>query len=253
MKNFFKIFVLVVLIFGVIGVGGYFGFRYFENDDVGEEYQVDFSELTYSALGDSITEAMDGTKGGALMSDPYCEIVKDTLGLKSVSNYGISGSTVCSAVGKDYAKLPMCERYLTMGKADIISVMGGTNDWGRYSTLGNINDTSADTFYGALNILAKGLKDNCQNSFIFFMTPLKCIQYEGRYEGAEFDAFRKAIKDVCAKYDIPVLDTAKLADTSKEFKSSGYNGDGLHPSQEFHKNTLAPVIVEFIKDNYKTK
>lgn len=168
MKNFFKVFVLVVLIFGVVGIGGYFSFRYFDNDSFTEN-QVDFSQLTYSALGDSITEAMDGTKGGALMSEPYCEVVGDILGLKSVSNFGISGSTVCTATGKDYAKMPMCERYLTMGKADIISVMGGTNDWGRYSTLGNINDTTSNTFYGALNILAKGLKDNCPNSFIFFI------------------------------------------------------------------------------------
>ena len=139
--------------------------------------------------------------------------------------------------------------------ADIVSVMGGTNDFGRFTTLGTINDTQTSTFYGALNTLAKGLKEKYPNAFIFFMTPLKLISYRGnlRDEGADFDKYRQAIKDVCAKYDIPVLDTAVLADASQEFGADDYQGDGYHPSQVFHRNVLSPVIFNFIKNNYKAK
>ncbi len=31
----------------------------------------------------------------------------------------------------------------------------------------------------------------------------------------------------------------------------GYTGDGLHPSQEFIREKFAPVIADFIRENYK--
>ena len=214
------------------------------------EQKVNFADLKYVALGDSITVALDGiTHSG--MPEPYCNVVQKLLGLKSVKNYGISGSTICTSTKKDFPFKPMCERYNEMEDADIVSVMGGTNDWGRHSPLGTIDDNCTDTFYGALNVLAQGLKIKYPHAFIFFMTPLRCKQYEGLLENSDFDDFRQAVKDVCAKYDIPVLDTANLADFSQEFNAPHYSGDGVHPSQDFHHNILAPIIVQFLKDNYK--
>lgn len=139
-----------------------------------------------------------------------------------------------------------------MDNADIVSVLGGVNDYLRTATLGNFGDTDNKTFYGSLDILCKGLKQKYPNSFIFFMTPLntRCSPYTGS-KLYKLDDFRIAIKDVCKKYGISVLDTAVLADFSKEFNADGYTGDGLHPSQDFHKNVLAPVIADFIKTNYK--
>ena len=79
------------------------------------------------------------------------------------------------------------------------------------------------------------------------MTPLKSV-----WGTADKQAqIRQAIKDVCWKYDIPVLDTAALADFSQEYNSVGYSGDGVHPSQEFYRDVLAPVIADFIRKNYK--
>ena len=245
MKKFFKIFIIVVLIIGVVGTGGYFGYRYFGKE---KENKVDFSQLNYVALGDSITAGSRGKLSGVFsgyMDSPYCELVKDELGLKSVKNYGVSNSTISS--GNGYVS-PMVERFSSMEDADIVSVMGGINDYGKPVVLGTINDTQTSTFYGALNTLAKGLKEKYSNSFIFFMTPLSVPNYAPLLE-----KYCKAIKDVCAKYDILVLDTNSLCDFSKEYNADGYVGDGVHPSEEFHKNVLAPVIANFIKNNYKSK
>ena len=245
MKNFLKIFILVVLMLGIIGAGGYFGYQYFGKDK--ENNSVDFSQLTYAALGDSITFGVDGSTGTHInMETPYCEVVGEILGFERSVNLGVSGSCISFARGEQNA---FCKRYVNIPRdADVISVMGGINDTDENVTIGTINDVDCNTFYGALNTLAKGLKDNWSDAFIFFMTPLNARGRVGVYEQV-----CQAIKDVCAKYDIPVLDTSKLADFSQEYNAKGYVGDGLHPSQEFHKNTLAPIIAKFIKNNYKAK
>lgn len=243
MKKFLKIFVLVVLILGVVG-GGIFCCWHF----LGRKNDGAFSTLRYVALGDSITYAMDGTNGGLRMDKPYCDVVGDILGFRTVSNHGISGSTVSHA--ENYSSAPYCERFQTMPDADVVSVLGGANDIMNVCTLGQFGDEDAKTFYGALDILAKGLKEKYPNAFIFFMTPLKISFVDGVEDShAAAEKYRLAIKQVCAKYDLPVLDTYVLCDFSQEYGAIGYAGDGLHPSQEFHKNTLAPVIAQFIKEN----
>ncbi|EOP56123.1 hypothetical protein IKQ_01340 [Bacillus cereus VDM053] len=51
----------------------------------------------------------------------------------------------------------MCTRYANMtDDADIITVFGGTNDYGNTVTLGTINSVDTGTFDGALNILCAG-------------------------------------------------------------------------------------------------
>ena len=253
---------LVVLLLACsFGVGVKFGSpieRWF-NDmfSIGNDVSsnVDFSELKYAALGDSITYAMDGTQGGARMNKPYCEIVKDTLGLKSVQNYGISGSTVCTKTNSETysAYKPMCERYKQMSDDfDIVSVMGGTNDYFQFATLGTISDTDTETFYGALNVLAKGLKEKYPNAFTFFMSPIKVRNASANTSNTKrHDDICRAIKEVCAKYDISVLDTSTRVDFSQEYNADDYTGDGVHPSQAFHRYVLAPVIADFIRNNYK--
>lgn len=245
MKNFLKIFILVILILGIIGAGGYLGYHYLGNK---KENNVDFSSMTYVALGDSITAGSRGKLSGVFsgyMDAPYCELVKEELGLKSVKNYGVSNSTISS--GDGYVS-PMVERYNEMEDADIVSVMGGINDYGKPVSLGTISDTETTTFYGALNTLAKGLKEKYSNAFIFFMTPLSVPNFAPLLQ-----KYCQAIKEVCARYSILVLDTNSLCDFSQEYNADGYIGDGVHPSEEFHKKVLAPTISKFIKNNYKAK
>lgn len=239
------------LVVAAIGLGVWFGMKKTNDTPADEttngEEKTDWSKLRYAALGDSITF---GLNNGTQIDKPYCESVKENLGLKWAKNYGINGSTIATANALGDAYMPMCQRYAQMEDADIVSVMGGTNDYGRYVTMGDINSIDATTFCGALNLLCSGLKDKYPNAFVFFMTPLKLREYNGRSEGAEFDQLRSAIKQICGRWNIPVLDTATLADFSQEYNATEYNGDGLHPSQDFHTTVLAPVITQFIRDNY---
>ena len=53
---------------------------------------IDFSTLSYVVFGDSIT------KPQKYAPIPYSETVKDELGLKSVQNLGVSGTTLAYGV-----------------------------------------------------------------------------------------------------------------------------------------------------------
>ena len=145
----------------------------------------------------------------------------------------------------------MSLRYVDMhSSADIISVMGGVNDyWLGDIELGTVYDTSTRTIYGALNVLVKGLKEKYPNAYIFFMTPYKWGYDTGvNALGFSLTDIANAIKKVCALNDIDVLDMFNLGRIELDFNSP--NSDKLHPTQEFYKNYTAPQIAQFIKDNY---
>ena len=201
-----------------------------------------FSKLTYAALGDSITH-------GTYLATPYPYLVGNILGTKKVYNYGINASTITKTInGKDSYHNPMVLRYMDMvDNADIISIMGGINDWIFYhdNIFGTIDSTEITTLYGALKIMCQGLKEKYPNSFIFFMTPLNST-LEKPWSKTPEDV-GVVIKEVCVTYDIPVLDLYG----ENAFDPDIHSSDQLHPNQEFMNSYLAPRIAEFILENYK--
>ena len=219
-----------------------------ENEDNTEitVTDVDFSELNYVAFGDSITYGVDGqTK--KRMNSPYPTLVGNTLGLRNVLNYAVSGSTITSIEGltnvnSQYSK--------STSKADIVSVMIGVNDYARSAELGTITDTGLSTVYGGLNTLVKGLKEKYPDAYIFFMTPMPCYREEitSNATGVELVEVVSAIKEVCQKNNIPVLDLYTVGGYTMD--ADPYS-DGIHPTQNFFVKYTAPIIAEFIKENYK--
>ncbi|QWU48086.1 hypothetical protein KPL75_23220 [Bacillus sp. NP247] len=84
---------------------------------------------------------------------PYWKVISNANNIIPY-NYGISGSRIAVWEGHDQ---PMCTRHANMtDDADIITVFGGTNDYGNTVTLGTINSVDTGTFYGALNVLCAG-------------------------------------------------------------------------------------------------
>ena len=208
---------------------------------------VNFSNLTMACLGDSIT--LGNGDGEA----PYCNAVGDILNLKNVYNYGIGWSTIgymedCHCHTNDYNHYPYVFRYSNIKQADIIAVMGGINDFGVYLPLGTIEDYKTNTFYGALNILASGLKTKFNNSYIFFMTGFKYEQNSHiNAIGIDFSEYNQAIVDVCEKYNIDCFDVYNEIQFSRSLNTV----DGIHPTEDFVNNTWSPKIAQFIRDNYK--
>ncbi len=210
--------------------------------------EVDLSTLKLTCIGDSLTL-------GEGIEFAYANILANTYGMKDVRNYGVSWST-CAVVNecschhkKENSHNSICLRYSQMPtNADVIAVMCGVNDSGLVP-LGTIDDTINTTFYGSLNILCSKLKEEYTRSYIFFMTSFHYdISEEVREDGTmRKDYYEKAVKEVCAKYQIDVFDTYNTLD----FSTKRDTVDDVHPNQEFVTNVWAPAIAQYIKDNYK--
>lgn len=217
-----------------------------DNDNVQTEISIDFSTLTMASIGDSITL---GLCKGVAMSDPYPTLVKEELGLKYVSNLGIGGSTLYNKNIKSIVN----RFYNIPNDVDIISLLGGVNDWAQNVPLGTIDDMNATTIYGALNYISTNLKSRYPNAFIFYMTPLtvsdaKLEQYSATpYSLADVS---QAYKEIGEKYNIPILDTYTLSGFENVCNDTDKT-DGVHPNQDFHRDNLTPLIAKFIRENYK--
>ena len=213
---------------------------------------VDYTALTYCAFGDSITWGYDRLTD-AQMENPYSKLVASSLSLKAFKNAGINGSTLVE--NTDNLTCIVNTVKSEVQKYDIISVMGGVNDYNRNYPLGGFGDNTTSSIYGSLDVLATTLKANNPNAFIFFMTP-----YQSGYTGNCLDNnsagynlldVANAVKAVANKYGIPVLDMFNEG----KFEIYGMyaeNSDKIHPNQDFVTRYTAPHIVAFIRATYGT-
>ena len=217
------------------------------NDNEETNKKADFTELSYVAFGDSITYGIDGIVWGR-MENPYPSLVADTLNLKSVENKAVSGAVFCT---NTLSRTNMTQTILNFkGEADIISLMLGVNDKCVNLPLGDTSSRDNSSIYGSLHLICEYLTTNYSDSFIFVMTPLKYSGYASvNSQGYDLQDVADAIKWVCGKYDIPVLDMFERGNYEVEMYLD--ESDGLHPSQEFHEKYTAPLIVDYIKNNYK--
>ena len=203
---------------------------------------------TYVAFGDSITFGAEYTNNYKQMENPYPKLVGETLNFDSVNNQGVSGAFFCE---NTLGYRCMTNTILNFtGDADVISVMLGVNDWSRGMQLGTPTDKTKTTIYGCLNLIAEYLTTNYSDSFVFFMTPYKALEKWNvvNHDMYELSDVADAVKEIAAKYDIPVLDMYNLGNYEVEMNNSG--NDGCHPSQEFMIKYAAPQVAEFIRQNY---
>lgn len=182
-------------------------------------------------LGDSITQlAANGTK-------KYYQYLQEWLPLVSVKQYGISTSTISSGSG---AYEPFVNRYHLMDDdADLVTVFGGTNDWGRtettkgefYSTDGTVNK-DATTMYGACHVLFEGLVKKYANrgAEIVILLPIQRVGQDvpNATSGMTLKEYTEVIKEVAHYYSLPVLDL--------------YNEGGMNPN-------LSEVKTKYFADN----
>lgn len=212
---------------------------------------IDFTNMRYVAFGDSITA------GGGLSSKnlSYPNMTANSLGT-SITNKGVSGSTIGYDT-TDNNRHCIADDVITYCKqnykADIISFTGGSNDKGRLIPLGSINDNNTLSVYGSLNIIAKTLKERYPKAFIFFMTPIKNPTCEEPNKlNYTLNDICIAIKQVAQKYDIPVLDLYNESNFENVDCGMYAEGcDGWHPLEDYVRDYMAPLVAQFIRDNYK--
>lgn len=154
-----------------------------------------------------------------------------------------------------------CERFTKMSdSADLITIMGGTND--NAVKLGSWNSTDTSTFYGALNVLIQGLINKYPNRKIAFFTPMQqANSYTTNVANPGLELDKKlptdtlslqlraeAIKRKCNQYSIPCLDLYSISGVNGvgNRKALVYrNNDDTHLSV-FGNEYIVPAIESFL-------
>jgi lysophospholipase L1-like esterase len=205
-------------------------------------------------MGDSITYGAWSADGGTTWTTvtPYHQYLKDTLGLSTVRNYGVSSTAISTKADYPDSTNAFVNRYSAMdNNADLIAVLGGTNDFGHNTPLGTIADKTDISFYGALNVLMSGLIAKYLGKRIIFMTPLhrnlSGDNNETNALGVKLSQYVQAIKDVAQYYGIPVIDLYNISglNPSVSIIKTTYMDDGLHPNAAGHQLLANNISGQF--------
>ena len=189
-------------------------------------------------IGDSITRGSytSADVQSGIASPTFVEIVQSNLQFSLCRNYGINATSI-SGTSDTNPDDAFVNRYQNMDDdADAIFVCGGTNDYGTSVALGTSADTTDISFYGALDVLCRGLIEKYLGKRIVFITPIPRQTETANSAGATLDDYRKAIFDIAKdRYGLAVIDGKTLGISVKDttFKTA-YIYDGLHPTQLGH-------------------
>jgi lysophospholipase L1-like esterase len=175
---------------------------------------------------------------------------------------GVGGS--CVSVTSDYGtgNSPLIRRYTSIPESDIITIYMGTNDYGHETPMGTINDLEDVSFYGALNVIIPGIQKAQPNAKLVWITPTHrygfgtskllgtpfTYDYLPNGRGYSLNDYVDAIKEVCEKYDVPVIDLFTLSgmDPSLSEVRTQYMPDGLHPNAAGHEK-IAAIIAKSLE------
>lgn len=200
-------------------------------------------------IGDSITKGtytQDGDSSpNSVVEINFSTLIKCALGYTELINHGINGTAI-SSTSKIRSELAICIRAKEMQDADTVIVAGGTNDYGNNVVLGDINDKEDISFYGALDVLCRTLKQKYKR--VYFITPIRREQDGKNGAGYSLEEYRRAIELKAKEYNFVVIDGYGVPIYPKtEEHRKKYMYDGLHPNAEGHK-LYADYIIERIKD-----
>lgn len=239
-----------------------YGYKLNSNIKVSGTDTLKTSGLKAVFLGDSITDINHSSN-----IVTYPSILKTSLGLASIVNYGISGSTIATRANLTGIDInPMVDRYENMDNdANIVVIFGGTNDYGRglqagvdgsgsashQSALGTFDSRDKTTFYGALHTLYLGLINKYPNALIVGVTPLhRYMENTLNTKGLALKPYVNAVREVAGFYSIPLLDLYANGSVFPDstVQKTNWMPDGLHPNSNYHSKIIAPRLGSFIKN-----
>lgn len=203
-----------------------------------------------TAIGDSITHgSAPGTEPFSLVEQNYIKLVSEHFGFDAVENYGMNGTTICTET--DWRPTcAMCLYVDEMAPTEYAIIAGGTNDYGKSVEIGNPDDVTEKTFYGALKILyEKAIK---KFDKIIIITPIpRKNEKEKNSRGYTLSDYRIAIENQAKKFGLFVIhgENMPLKVEDEQF-SSVYIKDGLHPNTPGHKIYADYVISAIEKANF---
>lgn len=215
------------------------------------ESRIDFSGRKIVCLGDSITAASNLDSEEDYQQYSYPAQLKDLLGAEEVCNLGIGGSSI----GRYWADA-FVDRYQDIPEdADIIIVMGGTNDGfcAADKEFGSLNERAYRTFCGDLDELMRGLKEEYPDADIFFATPLPNILHDYLMSERDYLLPQKNFADViltlAQEYDYEVIDlyNSNILDSHDANIVADYMPDGVHGNHEGYRILAGHFAAELVR------
>lgn len=208
---------------------------------------MEFKGKSFNFLGDSLTEV----NGRLPFEWRYVNVFARKYSPGTVRNYGIGGTRIAKQLTPSANPVhdqDFCSRVGEMDSdADFVIVFGGTNDFGHGDApLGNMEDRTPETFYGACHTLMRSLIEKYPASTIIFMTPTHraCETRAGRPSLIEFV---KIIREVAEFYSIPVCDLYKNLGIQPQIQvqKEMFTQDGLHTNDKGAQR-IADRLASFI-------
>ena len=189
----------------------------------------------------------------------YQELIKSKLGFSEVLNHGIGGTCI-SGTGENAFWQDVRINALDT-TADVVLLTGGSNDWQQNLTMGDINSTGTNTFYGACKYVIEKLITLYPNKLFIVATPIwgksdaSTINASGKnQQGYGIGDYAKALKECAELYCIPVADVyhdCGFNDINKDYyfgdKDGTKKGDYLHPNTAYGHPKIANCICAKLK------
>ena len=217
--------------------------------------EISYNNAAVVVYGDSITRGTYTAPGDACPSSvvekKWIDHVCDELGLKLIENYSENGISVSSSSPVNSSRALSLQYGRMDNSANIVFIAIGTNDFGTSVKLGKLSDTEEGSFYGALDILCRGLKKKYDKAGIVFITPLKRHDENSNEAGHSLDAYRTAIKEVAYyRYGFRVINGQNVPiDLENEEFLKKHLLDGVHLDPEVHCMYGEYVAYELTKGN----
>ena len=207
-----------------------------------------------AVLGDSISTT-------SYTRPNYWEMISEKTGC-TFENYALSSSRIANVEGD--AVESFIDRFDRMdASVDAVLVMGGTNDAGKQTLLGQWGSDDASTFYGAINELIGLLRGKYVGKPIVFCTPIRrnsANDHDSTFpktfetlkeaigtDAVSLDQVALAIKAKCASNAIPVVDLFYGSGIGWNCAEYFNEGDVLHPNTLGHVRIANMVQAELEK------
>ena len=215
------------------------------------ENDIDFSEIKIACLGDSITQAVNLDTLDHYQELAWPHVLKEALGAEKVVNLGIGGSSI----GRYWADA-FVDRYTEIPEdTDLIFVMGGTNDGfcASFVEFGNSEERAPRTFWGDLDELMDGLKEDYPEAEVIFLTPIPnslhdYLKAERKYLMPQ-EEFSEVIITLAEEHGMEVFDlyNSNILDGHDKDNILHLMPDGVHPNEEGYRILGEHVAAELIR------
>lgn len=144
---------------------------------------------------------------------------------------------------------------------DLVIIFGGINDFIQSIPLGGEGETDRAVYFKpAVDYFFEYLVNNFTQARIVVLSPLRTYNVYPNQVSAKQDVYTSYIREVAKSYCLPILNLSEesgFIPFNETFKNmwtytgwsggDGTEGDGVHPSEEYERRFLAPMIRGFLQ------